>query len=136
MGYDTYEVYSADSEREAREFLNGISVAEKQYYIVVEAPGAVVARDRGGIYSPSAAWRGKGWLSVNWVEADVECRELFWPHWKRAADHAAETDATGEKRAEQVRLALRRQYGQCVICGRSLGIFDRFWKRERHPVCK
>jgi len=136
VGYDTYEVYRAGSEREAREFLNGITVTEGQYYVVVEAPAAVVARDRGGIYSPSAAWRGKDWLSVRWVDADADGRELFWPHWKPAPEEAAATGGTGKKRAEQVRLALRRQYRKCLICGRSLGLFDRFWKREKHSGCK
>ena len=58
IGYDTYEVYTADTEAEARQFLDGVSVTEQQYYVVVEVPGGVVARDRGGIYSPSAAIGG------------------------------------------------------------------------------
>lgn len=136
MGYDTYEVYSAGSEREAREFLNGISVTERQYYVVVEAPGAVVARDRGGIYSPSAAWRGKDWLSMRWVEVDAEGRELFWPNGKPSPEEAARTAGSGKKRAEQVRLALRRQDHKCLICGRFLGLLDRFWRREKHSGCK
>jgi hypothetical protein len=81
-GSDTYESYLADTEKEALDFLNGITVSGQQYYVVVEVPGAVVAKDQGGVYRPSASWRGNDWVSVKWAEADSERRGRFWQYWK------------------------------------------------------
>ncbi len=85
LGWDIYEVYSGESEQEALDFLNTIPVLAGQYYVVVEVPNAIVARDRGGIYRPSTSWRGDGWVALKYEEVDVEGRKLFWPNWQAPA---------------------------------------------------
>jgi hypothetical protein len=98
FGYDTYEVYAADSDAEARQFLNGISITEQQFYVVVEVPGGVIARDRGGIYSPSASWRGDGWTSIKWEEADSKARKQFWQHWTGPTDGPSAESGAAQKK--------------------------------------
>lgn len=98
LGYDTYEVYAADSEREALDFLNRITVIEGQYYVVVEANGAVVARDRGGVYRPSKSWRGDGWVSQKWPRMDAKARRQFWRHWTGSFGEASPGSSPTGKR--------------------------------------
>ena len=49
-GIVTYEVYKAHSAQDAREFLDGKSVAERLYYIVVESPEGNWGKDIEGLY--------------------------------------------------------------------------------------
>jgi len=98
FGYDTYEVYAAESEQEALDFLNGIVVIEGQYYVVVETPAAVVARDRGGIYRPSKSWRGDGWVAQKWKQMDGKGRRQFWRHWSGAFDDGTAGNSPSGKR--------------------------------------
>jgi hypothetical protein len=49
-GVVTYEVFKARTAQEAREFLNGKTVAERLYYIVVETPEGNWGKDIEGLY--------------------------------------------------------------------------------------
>jgi hypothetical protein len=98
FGFDTYEVYAADSEPEALDFLNRVKVIEGQYYVVVETPAAIVARDRGGIYRPSKSWRGDGWVSQKWRPMDAKGRRQFWRHWTGSfGEGTPESSTRGKK---------------------------------------
>ena len=46
----TYEVYRAKTAQQAREFLEGKTVTEKLYYIVVETPEGNWGKDIKGMY--------------------------------------------------------------------------------------
>lgn len=77
-GFDTYEVYAADSESEAATFLESFRVHEGQYYVVVEFPNGVLGRDRGGIYRPSAGWRGDDWTAMKYDPRVPDTEGQFW----------------------------------------------------------
>jgi len=94
FGFDTYEVYAADSEHEAMDFLKNIRVEEPQYYVVVDVPSGAIGRDRNGIYRPSTSWRGADWSASRYEDYDLAGRKHFWTHWK---DHDAyEPESTGK----------------------------------------
>lgn len=61
MDTDTYEVYLADTKRDAEEFLRTKTVAAQQYYVIVETPEGIFGRDKMGPYQPSGGWRGTDW---------------------------------------------------------------------------
>lgn len=46
----TYEVYRAKTAQQAREFLEGKTVTEKLYYVVVETPEGNWGKDIKGMY--------------------------------------------------------------------------------------
>ena len=77
FGFDTYEAYRADSESEASAFLDRVAIIEGQYYVVVEFPGGVIAKDSMGPYRPSAGWRGNDWNATKYSSASS-------PLWKHA----------------------------------------------------
>jgi hypothetical protein len=45
------------------------------------------------------------------------------------------TWAAEDKRLREVRKK-RREQGVCVLCGKPLGFFDKFAKREQHKGCE
>jgi len=98
FGFDTYEVYAADTEQEALEFLNSLRIDESQYYVVVESPGSVVGRDATGIYRPSQSWRGNDWSSSGYEKYDLAGRKHFWPHWAHHETYAPIAAKTSEQR--------------------------------------
>jgi hypothetical protein len=49
-GVVTYELYKARTAQEAREFLNGRTVTERLYYVVVETPEGNWGKDVEGLY--------------------------------------------------------------------------------------
>jgi hypothetical protein len=51
-GYDTYEVYQADTAIDAKAFLDGRKIAEPQYYVIVESPEGIFGKDKLGLYNP------------------------------------------------------------------------------------
>jgi hypothetical protein len=61
FGHDTYEVYQADTEDDAKAFLNGRNIVEQQYYLIVETPVGIFGKDKSGFYTPSKNWRGDDW---------------------------------------------------------------------------
>lgn len=63
FGFYTYEVYRSDSESESVDFLNRITITERQYYVMVEFPGGRLGKDKVGIYKPSSTWRGDDWVA-------------------------------------------------------------------------
>jgi hypothetical protein len=58
LGFMDYEVYAADTLAEAHSFLEKVAVHEPRSYVVVETPEGVLGKDCGGVYRPSASWRG------------------------------------------------------------------------------
>jgi hypothetical protein len=71
--------------------------------------------------------------------SDKETKET--PESQRAQEkkYEQEVEDSAEWGAEEKRLrairAKRRTANQCIMCGKPLGFFDKWAKREKHEAC-